>query len=449
MSQTKKRHPFLWIPSTWFAMGLPFIAVATTAAIMYKSMSVSDTEIAIWTSVIMWPYTFKPLWSPFLELYKTRKFFVIVAQIFSGVLFGLVALSLHMSSFFAVSIAILQVITFIGATHDIAADGVYVNELNSKEQAEYAGWQGAFYNIAKIVASGLLVYIAGKYEKQIGVANAWTIVMLIFGGIMLLMGLYNSRVLPTGTAAKTAKSRKEIAQTLGDVFVTFFQKKHILFSLVFIIFYRFAEGHAIKIAPLFLKAARDKGGLGLDTDLIGILYGTFGAVAFVLGSIASGYFVARKGLTRKTLLILCTTFNVPFIVYALLASYQPENIYAIGASIATEYFGYGFGFVGLILFIMQNVAPGKYKMAHYAFGSGIMNLGFMLPAMLSGVISDWLGYKGFFIWVLFATIPVFVVSWLVPLRPKEEIDKDEQANQPPVDEMDAAIIEIQNKNNNA
>ncbi len=238
MPDIKKRHPFLWIPSTWFAMGLPFIAVATSAAIMYKSMGISDTEIAIWTSAIMWPYTFKPLWSPFMELYKTKKFFVITTQIFTGVLFGLVALSLQMPHFFAISIAILQVITFTGATHDIAADGVYLNELNSKDQAKYAGWQGASYNVAKIVASGLLVYIAGKLEKTTGVSHAWMIVMFLLAGIMLLLGLYNSRVLPTGGTSKAAANAKEAAKTLGDVFITFFQKKYIWFSLLFIVLQR-------------------------------------------------------------------------------------------------------------------------------------------------------------------------------------------------------------------
>lgn len=422
---TSKTHPFYWIPTTWFAMGLPFVALATSAAIMYKSMGISDTQIAIWTSAIMWPYTFKPLWSPFMELYKTKKFFVITTQIFTGVLFGLVALSLKLPDFFAVSIAVLQMIAISGATHDVAADGVYLNELNSKEQAQYAGWQGAFYNIAKIVAGGVLVYFAGILEKSIGIHQAWVVIMFVFGAIMIVLGLYNSRVLPTGGAAQKASNAKEVAKTLGDVFVTFFQKKHIWFGLLFIVFYRFAEGHAIKIAPLFFKATRAEGGLGLDTDQIGLLYGTIGAIAFVLGSIASGYFVAKRGLNRKTLLLLCAIFNLPFIMYSLLAWFQPQSMWLIGGAIGIEYFGYGFGFVGLILFIMQNIAPGKYKMAHYAFGSGIMNLGFMIPSMLSGVISDYLGYKEFFIWVLICTIPAFIVSWLVPLRSKEEVAADD------------------------
>lgn len=416
---TKKRHPAFWIPTTWFAMGLPFVALAAASAIMYKNMGISNTQIAFWTSLIMLPWTLKPLWGPFLEMFKTKKFFVYTTQIFTGCLFGLVALSLHADYFFAISICIMAIIAFSGATHDMAADGVYLNELTEKLQAKYVGWQGAFYNIAKIVSGGVLVYFAGELEKRIGVVNAWMVVMLMYGLIMVLLGLYNMKMLPTGGASTKVHSVKEGFETLKDVAVTFFQKKNIWFGLCFIVLYRFAEGQAIKITPLFFKAARAEGGLGLSTSEIGILYGVFGAIAFVLGSITAGYYVADKGLSRKTLLVLCAFFNVPFAAYAFLAITLPQNLYIIGGAVAVEYFGYGFGFVGLILFIMQQIAPGKYKMAHYAFGSGLMNLGFMVPSMISGFVSDYLGYKEFFIWVLVSTIPAFLITWFVPLTKME------------------------------
>ena len=416
---TKKRHPAFWIPTTWFAMGLPFVALAAASAIMYKNMGISNTQIAFWTSLIMLPWTLKPLWGPFLEMFKTKKFFVYTTQIFTGCLFGLVALSLHADYFFAISICIMAIIAFSGATHDMAADGVYLNELTEKLQAKYVGWQGAFYNIAKIVSGGVLVYFAGELEKRIGVVNAWMVVMLMYGLIMVLLGLYNMKMLPTGGASTKVHSVKEGFETLKDVAVTFFQKKNIWFGLCFIVLYRFAEGQAIKITPLFFKAARAEGGLGLSTSEIGILYGVFGAIAFVLGSITAGYYVADKGLSRKTLLVLCAFFNVPFAAYAFLAITLPQDLYIIGGAVAVEYFGYGFGFVGLILFIMQQIAPGKYKMAHYAFGSGLMNLGFMVPSMISGFVSDYLGYKEFFIWVLVSTIPAFLITWFVPLTKME------------------------------
>lgn len=410
------RSPIFWIPSTWFAMGLPFVVLSAASAIMYKNMGIGDAQIAFWTSLIMLPWTLKPLWGPFLEMFKTKKFFVYTTQIFTAIMFALAAISLKADYFFSISIGIFAIIAFSGATHDMAADGVYLNELSSADQAKYVGWQGAFYNLAKVLSGGILVYMAGELEKVYGVATAWMVVLFIYAVVMLLLGLYNMRMLPTGGAAKEVHSTKAALDTLKDVIITFFQKKNIWFGLAFIVFYRFAEGQAIKITPLFFKAARADGGLGLTTSQIGVIYGVFGAIAFVLGSIAAGYYASNKGLTRKTLMVLCAFFNVPFLAYAFLAIAVPDNLYIIGAAVAVEYFGYGFGFVGLILFIMQQIAPGKYKMAHYAFAGGLMNLGFMIPSMVSGYVSDFLGYKEFFIWVLISTIPAFLVSWFVPLQ---------------------------------
>lgn len=427
MSQlkTKKINPIYWIPTTWFAMGLPFVALSGASSIMYKNMGISDAKIAFWTSLIMFPWTIKPLWGPFLEMYKTKKFFVYTTQIFTGVLFGLLALTLQMDHFFSFSIAILTIIALSGSTHDTAADGVYLNELTPKLQAKFVGWQGAFYNIAKVFSGGVLVYFAGQLEKEIGIHNAWMVVMFAYGLIMVVLGLYNMKALPNSSEVKTTSSVKEGFAVLKDVIITFFQKKNIWYSLCFIVFYRFAEGQAIKIVPLFFKASRAEGGLGLSTSEIGLLYGVFGAVAFVLGSLVAGYYVSNKGLTKKTLIILCAFFNLPFAAYAYLAIAMPTDLYIIASAVAIEYFGYGYGFVGLILFMMQNIAPGKYKMAHYAFGSGLMNLGFMIPSMISGVLSDYLGYKEFFIWVLIATIPAFIVTWLVPLMVPEKETEEE------------------------
>ena len=413
---TTTKSPLFWIPSTWFAMGLPFVALSTASAIMYKNFGISDTSIAFWTSLIMLPWTLKPLWGPFLEMFKTKKYFVYITQIITGSIFGLIAISLHLDHFFSISITLMAIIAISASTHDTAADGIYLNELNAAEQAKYVGWQGAFYNVAKIVSGGLLVYLAGELEKKYGLINAWVTVMSFYCIIMVSLGFYNMKMLPEGGASKQVGTLKEGFDVLKDVIITFFQKKNIWYVLAFIVFYRFAEGQAIKITPLFFKATRAEGGLGLSTSEIGLLYGVFGAAAFVLGSIVAGNFVSKSGgLTRKSLFILCCFFNLPFAAYAYLAIALPTNLYVIGSAVAIEYFGYGFGFVGLILYIMQQMAPGKYKMAHYAFGSGLTNLGFMLPSMISGFVSDKIGYQYFFIWVLVSTIPAFLISWLVPL----------------------------------
>jgi PAT family beta-lactamase induction signal transducer AmpG len=413
-------HPATWVPTLYFAMGLPFVAIASASSLMFKNLGISDTRIALWTSLIMLPWTLKPLWGPFLEMFKTKKHFVVITQFLTGLTFCLLAFTLPLNDFFKYAIALLAIIAFSGATHDIAADGIYLNVLSSDIQAKYIGWQGAFYNIAKILTGGAIVYLAGQLEISFGVVKAWMAVMGIYGIIMVSLGFYHLRKLPSGGSATQVKSFDEGVSTLWEVIKTFFAKKNILWFILFIIFYRFAEGNAIKIAPLFFKATREAGGLGLTTSQIGIVYGIFGSAAFVLGSILAGYFVSGRGL-KKTLFALCCFFNIPFAVYAFLSITQPTSLVIIGSAVVLEYFGYGFGFVGLILFMMQEVAPGKYKMAHYAFATGIMNLGFMIPSMLSGYLSDILGYRNFFIWVLIATIPSFLVSYFVPFKKPEAI----------------------------
>lgn len=426
MEKTSK-SPITWVPSVYFAMGLPFVVLNMVSVLMFKGMGIRDGQITFWTSLIMMPWTLKFLWSPFLEMYKTKKFFVVLTQLVTGLGFLLVGLVLHLPWFFSLCIFLMAIIAFSGATHDIATDGVYMAELSKEEQASWIGWQGAFYNIAKIVASGGLVWVAGRLLKHFGgvegatkevmhsaATNAWMIVMIAIGALMILLGLYHIKQLPSGkgTAVKT-ESAKETFDRLVEVLKNFFTKKHIVYYIFFIILYRFGEGFVMKIVPLFLKAARSAGGLGLNEEQIGLYYGTFGAAAFVLGSVLAGYYISHFGL-KRTLFSLCCIFNLPFVAYTFLSQVQPESGLLIGSMITLEYFGYGFGFAGLTLFMMQQIAPGKHQMAHYAFASGIMNLGVMLPGMVSGFISDTIGYKWFFVFTLIATIPAFLITYFVP-----------------------------------
>lgn len=433
MNHTRKRSPISWVPTAYFAMGLPFVVLNMVTVLMFKGLEVDDKLITFWTSLILLPWTLKPLWSPFLELFRTKKFFVVVTQLVTGVTFGLVAFSLGLSHFFSVSIALLAVIAFSGATHDIACDGVYMSELSNEDQAKFIGWQGAFYNIAKIIATGGLVYLAGYLIEANAEAGsleaskkAWMIILLILSGTMILLGIYHYCALPSTQNVKVKKierNNKEVLKELGQVLMDFFRKTHIVYYICFIILYRFAEGFVMKIVPLFLKADRTMGGLGLNEKEIGLYYGTYGAAAFVLGSLLAGYYIARRGL-KNTLFTLCCIFNLPFVVYALFAYLQPESGWVICAGIVFEYFGYGFGFVGLTLFMMQQVAPGKHQMAHYAFASGIMNFGVMIPGMLSGWVCESLGnwfdkpggYEPFFIFVLIATIPAFLITYFIPFK---------------------------------
>ena len=411
----KLRHPATWVPSLYFSEGLPFVATATVSVLMYKSLGLTDSQIAFFTTLVMWPWTLKPLWGPLLEMFKTKKHFVVITQFIGGIFFGLLALTLPLEGFMQYSLIMFVIIAFNSATHDIAADGVYINTLTSKQQAQYVGWQGAFYNVAKVLSQGALVYVAGKLELTIGVTEAWMVVMGLFGVILILLSLYHLKMLPSGGSSTSVDSVSEAFRTFKEVVKSFFKKKNVLWGLAFIILFRSAEGQLTKIVPLFMRATREEGGLGLLTSDIGIAYGIFGAAAFVLGSVLGGYFVARRGL-KSSIFILCIIFNVPDVVYAYLAYDLPENFAIICGAISLEWFGYGFGFVGIILFMMQQIAPGKYKMAHYAFATAVMNLGFMLPSMVSGYASDYLGYKNFFLWVLVATIPSFLAAWFVPFK---------------------------------
>ncbi len=424
MNNTK---PLRWVPTLYFAMGLPFVVLNMISSLMFKDLGISDGQIAFWTSLIMWPWTIKFLWSPFLEIYKTKKFFVIATQIASGVLFGVAALALQMPMFFALTVGVFALVAFSGATHDIAADGVYMSSLSSENQAKYIGWQGAFYNLAKLVATGGLVYFAGWLQGTITESYptvdasvwSWGIVMIILAALLVGLGLYHTRQLPSSEPTSSTHSLKDGLGALKEVIVAFFQKKHIWLYITFIICYRLAEGFVMKIVPLFLKTPIADGGLGLSNQQIGLYYGTFGAAAFLLGSLLAGYYIANKGL-KKTLFTLCCIFNLPFAVYALFAIFQPSSMWLIGGGIVLEYFGYGFGFVGLILFMMQQVAPGKHQMAHYAFASGIMNLSVMVTGAVSGYLSDWLGYGTFFIVVLAFALPAFIIAKIVPFTHTEE-----------------------------
>lgn len=437
-----KKNPLQWVPSVYFAMGLPFIVLNLVAVIMFDDLGISKEQITFWTSLLTLPYTLKFLWSPLLEIYWTKRNFVVATQAISGFCFALIAFLLPVPNFFAWVIAIMGIVAFSGATHDIATDGVYLTTLDKKTQSTYIGWQGAFYNLAKVLANGGLVALAGYligYFKETNPEDApfyaWMIIMGIIGVLLVAMAVYHFFMLPaTPKSGKDAQNFGEAMTEMGQVLLDFFKKKYIWLYIVFIVCYRLTEGFAMKMVPLFLKAPLAEGGLAMSNEAIGITYGTFGTIAFIVGSILGGYFIAHFGL-RKVLFTLVAIFNVPFVIYLLLALFQPtgtlliggveiDSLYIIGTGLVAEYFCYGFGFVGLTMFMMQQVAPGKHSMAHYAFASAIMNLGVMLPGMVSGWICGLVGYEVFFTIALIVAVPAFLLAWFVPFT---HSDKDEAA----------------------
>ncbi|HSK12168.1 MAG TPA: hypothetical protein VK907_03080, partial [Phnomibacter sp.] len=239
MTTPKKQHPATWIPSTWFAMGLPNLVLGgSLVALLYKSMGFSDAQIAFWTGIIILPWSFKPLWGPFMELYKTKRFYIYTSQMVCGLLFALSVLSLYAPSFFYLSVVLFLLTAFFGATQDIAADGLYLRELDTTQQAKYVGWQGTFYNFAKLFSNGGMVFLAGILIPVLGNTHAWACVLAVYAVVMMLLGFYNRRVLPATEEAKQRSSATEVWETLKDVLGSFFRKKYIWAGLLFIILYR-------------------------------------------------------------------------------------------------------------------------------------------------------------------------------------------------------------------
>jgi len=405
-----RRPPISWVPTLYFAEGLPLWVVLLVAGQMYKSMGIGNDLISRWTGIIGFAWVFKPLWSPFLEALGTNRSQVVLFQFIGGGSLMVLAFTLNLPAFFGLSIAMLGVVAVASATHDIAADGLYIASLSRKLQAEYAGWQGAFYNAAKFASAGGLLILAGHLEKVTTVARAWTIVFGILGVTLIALGVYHAWALPRRVGpARSVRSLRDALQTLQEVFVAFFRKPGIWLAIVFIILFRAGEGQVTNIAPLFLRDARAAGGLGLDPAQVGWAYGTAGTLAFIAGSIIGGYFAAWVGL-RRAMVFLIVGMNLPNLAFFYLSTAMPTDLSVIIAAIFVENLGFGFGFVGLILYMMQVVSPGKYQTAHYAFGTGFMALGLVIFRSISGDIQVAIGYKNFFFFVLLCAIPVLLLS---------------------------------------
>ena len=410
-----KLNPISWVSTVYFAMGLPMVMLSDVSLLLFKDMGIPDKEITFWASLLILPWSLKPFFSPVMELFGSKRQYVIISEIISALMLGLIAASLGLEESFPLLLLLMAVMALSGSVHDIAGDGIYMEALTPTLQSKFVGWQGAFYNIAKVLAKGGLVYLVGYLTTTIGIIRSWQSMVLVAGGLMLLLGLWHMAVLPSSEAPATDEKRstKATLQGVWEIFVSFFEKKHIWFYLLFIFLYRFTEGLAIKVAPLFLKASTDLGGLGLTNKDFGLIYGTLGTIAFIGGSILAGYYIGHYGL-RKVLFTLAVIFNLPFIIFFLLAFFHPTNLVWPAVGIVVEQFGYGFGFVGLTLFMMQQVAPGPHRMAHYAIANSLMNLSYMIPGLVSGTISDAVGYSTFFLIAVLVSIPGLICAKVVP-----------------------------------
>lgn len=421
--------PIRWVPTLYFVQGMQFFVVNLILALMLKNLGVPNDQIAAWTAALGLAWALKPLWSPFLELVPSQKAVVVVAQYFGAALLALAAVALQLPFWFALVIGAMFVFAFSSATHDIACDGLYMASLDHKAQARYVGWQGAFFNASKFITLGVLVKLAGWLEGEVGVASAWSLILLLLALIIAILATWNWRALPQDrrpkhrpVAADAADDAagggwRAIAQAQRDVLVSFLAKPRIVLAIAFIVLFRFGEGQVQTIGPLFLIEPRAQGGLGLTTSQVGDIYGLAGTAAFLAGSILGGTFTAWLGL-RRAMPLLIVSMILPNVVFWFLAKTLPSDLAHITLGIAVESFFYGFGFVGMILFIMQAVAPGPFRTAHYALGTGVMQLGFMFSKFISGSLQLKMGYESFFLWTIFAGLPalglLLVMRWPDP-----------------------------------
>ncbi len=413
---TPKSSRWTWLPSLYFAEGLPFVAVMTVSVIMYKRLDISNTEIAFYTSWLYLPWVIKPLWSPIVDILKTRRFWIVAMQLLVGAGFAAIALCIEADNFFRYSLAALWLVAFSSATHDIAADGFYILSLTDHEQAWFVGIRNTFYRLAMITGQGLLVMVAGFLENETNdVQLSWSIVFYLLAGVYIVLFAWHRRVLPrpeSDIVGEVESFRVLLAKFL-ETFVAFFKKQHIGKVVAFLLLYRVAEAQLTKLAPPFLLDERSLGGLGLTTADVGFAYGTIGALMLTLGGLLGGFLASRHGL-KYWLWWMVAAINLPDAVYVVLAYLQPESVLAVLIAVGIEQFGYGLGFAAYTLYMLY-VSRGAHSTAHFAICTGFMALGMMLPGMVSGWLQEILGYQNFFVWVLAATIPSFLVVAMIQL----------------------------------
>ena len=402
------RNPWLWIPTLYFAEGLPYALVMSVSLVAYKNLGVPNAENTFVISLLYLPWVIKPLWSPAVDILKTRRWWIWTMQLLAGVALAGVALALPTPFFLPATLVLFWLLAFASATHDVAADGFYLLALVERDQAWFNGIRSTCYRLAAILAKGQLVIFAGVLAaSQNNFSAAWSEVFGLVAGLVLLLGIYHRFILPHPAGDLPGTAGQNFAGEFFKTFKAFFEKPGIGSALLFLLVYRFGEAQLMPMTQLFFLDAHDKGGLGLSNMQVGFIYNTVGVIALICGGLSGGFVIARHGL-RFWLWPMLLAIHLPDMVFIWLAAAQPENHYAISAGIAVEQFGYGFGFASYMLYMIY-LARGPHATAHYALCTGFMALGMMIPGLWSGWLAAHLGYKLFFIWVVLATIPSFFV----------------------------------------
>ena len=407
-----------WIPSLYFAEGLPYFAVTAISVILYKRLGISNTDIALYTSWFYLPWVIKPFWSPIVDMLSTRRLWIIATQLIMGATLASIAFTIPLDSFLQWTICLFWLLAFSSATHDIAADGFYMLGLNEEGQSFFAGIRSTFYRIATIFGQGILIYFAGKLEIVTNnIPFAWSITFGLLCAMLVMLGIYHHFTLPRPEQdkARSINSVKEAMQSFGNIITTFFKKPGIVPALLFMLLFRLPEAQLVKLINPFLMDSIEAGGLGMSTEQIGITYGTIGVIGLIVGGILGGICISRHGL-KRWLWPMVMSISIPDLVYVYLSYAQPDSLMIINSCVFVEQLGYGFGFTAYMLYLIY-FAQGEYPTAHYAISTAFMALGMMLPGMISGYIQESLGYFNFFVWVIVCCAVTFIVSAQLKIDP--------------------------------
>lgn len=415
----KTHSPWAWVPSLYFAEGLPYVAVMIISLVMYKRMGISNTEIALYTSWLNLPWVIKPLWSPFIDLIKTKRYWITSMQLLIGAGLAGIAFTIPASSFLQTTLAIFWLMAFSSATHDIAADGFYMLGLSQHDQALFVGIRSTFYRLATITGQGLLIMLAGYLETATGnISRAWSITFFIMSGLFIGLWLYHKYILPhPASDVKTnSNSSSGILPSFISTFRSFFKKEQAGIAILFMLLYRLPEAQLAKMGIPFLLDPVEQGGMGMTTEQIGFTQGTVGVIGLTIGGILGGIAVSRHGL-KKWLWPMVWAISLPDIVYVYLSFFQQSDLPVINLCIFIEQFGYGFGFTAYMLYLIY-FSQGESKTAHYAICTAFMALGMMLPGMIAGWLQETMGYRMFFIWIMICTAATFWVTSLLKIDEK-------------------------------
>ena len=394
---------------------------------MFKNMGMPNGQLALYTSMLYLPWVIKPLWSPFVDIIRTKRWWIVTMQALMSAAMLLLPFLLPQASgealasspMFFVTLALFWVTAFASATHDIAADGFYMHGLDSGTQAEFVGIRSTFYRLSSIFGQGVLVALAGFVDNHTGdVHLAWKITLVVSAAIFSAVTLYHTWGLPrpTSDAPSTATTAMDIIKEFGRTFVTFFRKKGVVIAMIFMLLYRLPEAFLVKMMNPFLLDSHAAGGLGLSTEAVGIVYGTVGVAALTIGGILGGLAASRWGL-RKALWPMALSLTLPCLSFVFLAAFQPQSIWVIGSCVALDQFGYGFGFTAYMLYLIY-FSEGEFKTAHYSLCTAFMALSMMLPGLVAGYIQEWLGYTSFFIFIMICCLVTVAVTFLVKVDPE-------------------------------